>query len=143
MRLLAAIVLALSLALVACGDDEQEPASEEQAAESTPAGPSCEKADLETVEAGTLTVGTDKPAFPPYFVDDDPTNGKGFESAVAYAIASELGFENSEVKWKVVPFNASFRPGPKDFDFDVNQISSRPTTRPPRAPPRSPTSRTS
>jgi polar amino acid transport system substrate-binding protein len=56
-------------------------------------------------------------------VDDDPTNGKGFESAVAYAIAGELGFDKSEVKWKVVPFNASFKPGPKDFDFDVNQIS--------------------
>jgi polar amino acid transport system substrate-binding protein len=73
-----------------------------------------------------LTVGTAKPAFPPYFVDDDPTNGKGFESAVAYAIARELGFQESEVKWTVVPFNASFRPGPKDFDFDVNQISITP-----------------
>jgi polar amino acid transport system substrate-binding protein len=122
-RLLAAIVLALSLVLAACGEDEEEqtPRTVE-----TPAGPSCEKADLETVEAGTLTIGTDKPAFPPYFVDDDPTNGKGFESAVAYAIARELGFSESEVKWTVVPFNASYRPGPKDFDFDVNQISITP-----------------
>ena len=77
--------------------------------------------DLKT--GGQLTVGTDKPAFPPYFEDDDPTNGKGFESAVAYAIADELGFDKSEVKWTVVPFNASYKPGPKDFDFDVNQIS--------------------
>jgi ABC-type dipeptide/oligopeptide/nickel transport system ATPase subunit len=92
----------------------------------TPAGASCEKADLETFEPGTLTIGTDKPAFPPYFVDDDPTNGEGFESAVAYAIARELGFSESEVKWTVVPFNASYRPGPKDFDFDVNQISITP-----------------
>ena len=67
-----------------------------------------------------------QPAFPPYFVDDDPTNGKGFESAVAYAIARELGFEAGEVEWTVVPFNASYRPGPKDFDFDVNQISITP-----------------
>jgi polar amino acid transport system substrate-binding protein len=73
-----------------------------------------------------LTVGTDKPAFPPYFIDDDPANGEGFESAVAYAIARELGFEESEVEWTVVPFNASYRPGPKDFDFDVNQISITP-----------------
>jgi polar amino acid transport system substrate-binding protein len=122
-RLLAAIVLALSLALGACGDDEEEP---EPAAQSTPAADACAKDQLQTVESGTLTVGTDKPAFPPYFEDDDPTNGKGFESAVAYAIARELGFEESEVEWTVVPFNASYRPGPKDFDFDVNQISITP-----------------
>ena len=77
-------------------------------------------------DAGTLTVGTDKPAFPPYFEDDDPTNGKGFESAVAYAIAKKLGFAKSEVKWTIVPFNSSYAPGPKDFDFDVNQISITP-----------------
>jgi polar amino acid transport system substrate-binding protein len=123
-RLLAAIVLALSLVLVACGDDDEEPAS--QAAESTPAADACAKDQLQTVKSGTLTVGTDKPAFPPYFEDDDPTNGKGFESAVAYAIARELGFEQGEVEWTVVPFNASYRPGPKDFDFDVNQISITP-----------------
>ena len=124
MRLLAAIVLALSLVAAGCGDDDDEPETARTA--ETPAGPSCEKADLETVKDGVLTVGTDKPAFPPYFVDDDPTNGKGFESAVAYAIADQLGFDKSEVKWKVVPFNASFKPGPKDFDFDVNQISITP-----------------
>jgi polar amino acid transport system substrate-binding protein len=123
-RLLAAIVLALSLVLGACGEDEEEPDTARTV--ETPAGPSCQKADLETVEPGTLTIGTDKPAFPPYFEDDDPANGKGFESAVAYAIARELGFEESEVKWTVVPFNASYRPGPKDFDFDVNQISITP-----------------
>ena len=78
---------------------------------------------------GTLTVGTDKPAFPPYFVDDDPTNGKGFESAVAYAVADELGFAKDEVKWTVVPFNSSYAPGPKDFDFDINQISITPAAR--------------
>ncbi len=123
MRLLSAIVLALSLALVACGEDEEEP---EPAAQSTPAADACAKDQLQTVADGKLTVGTDKPAFPPYFEDDDPANGKGFESAVAYAIAREMGFEQSEVEWKVVPFNASYRPGPKDFDFDVNQISITP-----------------
>ena len=119
-RLLIALLAAAAFAVAACGDDEPEP---RQQAADTPAGPSCEKADLELKTNGQLTVGTDKPAFPPYFVDDDPTNGKGFESAVAYAIADKLGFDKSEVKWKVVPFNASFKPGPKDFDFDVNQIS--------------------
>jgi len=75
---------------------------------------------------GTLTVATDKPAYPPYFEDDNPTNGKGFESAVAYAIATKLGYAKDEVKWTVVPFNASYAPGPKQFDFDVNQISITP-----------------
>jgi polar amino acid transport system substrate-binding protein len=109
--------------LAACGEDE-----EEQTARTveTPAADACEKDQLETFQPGKLTIGTDKPAFPPYFIDDDPTNGKGFESAVAYAIARELGFEKSEVEWTVVPFNASYRPGPKDFDFDVNQISITP-----------------
>jgi polar amino acid transport system substrate-binding protein len=122
-RLLAAILI--GFALVACGEDEGEQ-DVGVPDESTAAGASCDKADLETFADGVLTVGTDKPAFPPYFVDDDPTNGKGFESAVAYAIARELGFEQSEVEWTVVPFNASYRPGPKDFDFDVNQISITP-----------------
>jgi polar amino acid transport system substrate-binding protein len=121
-RLLTAVVLAFALALVACGEDEEE----QPAAQSTPASNACDKDQLETFAPGKLTVGTDKPAFPPYFVDDDPTNGEGFESAVAYAIARELGFEESEVEWTVVPFNASYRPGPKDFDFDVNQISITP-----------------
>jgi polar amino acid transport system substrate-binding protein len=119
-RLLIALLAAATLGIAACGEDEPADAP---TAGTTPAGPSCEKADLELKTSGQLTVGTDKPAFPPYFEDDDPTNGKGFESAVAYAIAGKLGFDKSEVKWKVVPFNASFRPGPKDFDFDVNQIS--------------------
>ena len=127
MRLLAVLLLGAAIAVGACGEDEEEPAGG-AAAESTPAGSSCDKADLETVQDGVLTVGTDKPAFPPYFVDDDPTNGKGFESAVAYAIARELGFEAGEVEWTVVPFNASYRPGPKDFDFDVNQISITPAS---------------
>jgi polar amino acid transport system substrate-binding protein len=123
-RVLAVLLLGAALAVGACGDDDEEP--ETARTVETPAGPSCEKGDLETFEEGVLTIGTDKPAFPPYFIDDDPTNGKGFESAVAYAIARELGFADDEVKWTVVPFNASYRPGPKDFDFDVNQISITP-----------------
>jgi polar amino acid transport system substrate-binding protein len=122
-RLLTALLLAASLVLAACGEDEEEP---QPAAQSTPEAASCDKASLQLHTDGVLTVGTDKPAFPPYFVDDDPTNGKGFESAVAYAIAGQLGFTKDEVEWTVVPFNASYRPGPKDFDFDVNQISITP-----------------
>src|SRR4029450_7735124 len=73
-----------------------------------------------------LTVAPDTPAFPPYFEDDDPTNGKGFESATAYAIADQLGYSQDQVKWVVEAFNSSYAPGPKDFDFDVNEISITP-----------------
>jgi polar amino acid transport system substrate-binding protein len=115
-------MIVAALALAACGEDEEsEPASTSEAK-----APACTKADLALVSPGTLTVGTDKPAFPPYFEDDDPTNGKGFESAVAYAVADELGFAKGDVKWTVVPFNASYAPGPKAFDFDINQISITP-----------------
>jgi polar amino acid transport system substrate-binding protein len=115
------ISLVLALALVAgCGgSDDDTGTTATAAADCTPEG-------LETKTAGTLTVATDKPAFPPYFEDNDPTNGMGFESAVAYAIAENLGFSKADVKWTVVPFNSSYAPGPKDFDFDVNQISITP-----------------
>jgi polar amino acid transport system substrate-binding protein len=73
-----------------------------------------------------LTVATDQPAYPPYFEDDEPANGEGFESAVAYAIAKQLGYPAAKVKWTVEPFNSSFAPGPKSFDFDVNEISITP-----------------
>jgi polar amino acid transport system substrate-binding protein len=74
-------------------------------------------------EAGVLTVGTDNPAFPPWIINNDPTNGRGFESAVAYEVADRLGFSEAEVTWVVVPFNKSYAPGPKEFDFDINNIS--------------------
>ncbi len=79
--------------------------------------------DPETIKPGTLTIGTDSPAYEPWFKDDDPTNGKGFESAVAYAVAKEMGFGADKVVWTTVPFNTSYQPGPKKFDFDINQIS--------------------
>jgi polar amino acid transport system substrate-binding protein len=127
-RLIAlALVVAALAVLAACGDDDDDDGgggSTEAAA--TEQADTCAKDQLALKNAGQLTVGTDKPAFPPYFVDDDPTNGKGFESAVAYAVADELGFTKDEVEWTVVPFNASYAPGPKDFDFDINQISITP-----------------
>jgi polar amino acid transport system substrate-binding protein len=90
-------------------------------------------ADGTFVTDGTLTVGTDSPAYPPYFQGgtqkgsewdlNDPNTGKGFESAVAYEIANRMGFSAENVKWVVVPFAQSYSPGPKQFDFDVNQTS--------------------
>ena len=77
-------------------------------------------------QKGQLTVATDQPAYPPWFENNDPANGKGYESAVAYAIAQQLGFKSSQVKWAYEPFNASYAPGPKKFDFDINEISYTP-----------------
>lgn len=72
---------------------------------------------------GQLTVATDSPAYSPWFVNNKPTNDQGYESAVAYAIAAQLGFSKSQVKWVVEPFDSSYAPGPKKFDFDINEIS--------------------
>jgi polar amino acid transport system substrate-binding protein len=132
MRKLLPLLAALVLALVAAGcggDDEDEAAA--TTAETAAAANDCAKENLELVSAGKLTVGTDNPAFPPWFGGaekapwkiSDPRSGQGFESAVAYAVADELGFSRAEVTWVVVPFNNSFKPGPKSFDFDINQIS--------------------
>ncbi|MGB8195510.1 MAG: ABC transporter substrate-binding protein [Acidimicrobiales bacterium] len=72
---------------------------------------------------GHLTVATDTPAYTPWFVNNTPSNGKGYESGVTYAIAKELGVKKSNVVWVHEPFNASFSPGVKKFDFDINEIS--------------------
>ncbi len=122
------LVLPLLLAAVACAPEEDpDTGSDNTAAEETPtAADQCEKESLPLLEDGTLTIATDSPAFPPWFVDDDPTNGEGYESAVAYAVAEQLGFTEDEVSWVVVPFNNSYKPGAKNFDFDINQISISP-----------------
>jgi polar amino acid transport system substrate-binding protein len=126
--LLISVLLAAALGVAACGssDDTSSSPATTSAAATKPAAPACDKASLDLHSAGKLTVGTDKPAYPPYFEDDKPTNGKGFESAVAYAVADQLGFSKDEVTWTIVPFNSSYAPGPKKFDFDINQISITP-----------------
>jgi polar amino acid transport system substrate-binding protein len=94
----------------------------------------CAKANLTLVETGKLTVGTDNPAFPPWFGGaeknpwkvSNPASGKGYESSVAYAVAKGLGFSKPQVQWVYVPFNKSYAPGKKNFDFDINQVSFSP-----------------
>ncbi|MGA2828936.1 MAG: ABC transporter substrate-binding protein [Streptosporangiaceae bacterium] len=77
----------------------------------------------ELYSKGVLTVATDQPAYPPWFENNQPSNGQGYESAVAYAVAAQLGFRPSQVKWAHEPFDSSYAPGPKKFDFDINEIS--------------------
>jgi polar amino acid transport system substrate-binding protein len=131
-RPLALLLLTLLCVLAAgCGGSSDD---ESAGGGTTTSAASCDKADLNLVNDGQLTVGTDNPAYPPWFGGDekapwkisDPTSGEGFESAVAYAVAEKLGFTKDEVKWIRVAFNTSFAPGPKKFDFDINQISFKP-----------------
>lgn len=81
---------------------------------------------LNTVNKGFLTIGTDDPAYTPWFDSNKPANGKGFESAVAYAVAKQLGYPASKVKWVKAPFNTVIQPGKKSFDFDINEVSITP-----------------
>ena len=111
------------LALAAWGSPTDEPAGSASGDATASAAATCTPETMKTLTAGTLTIGTDKPAYQPWFVDDDPSNGKGYESAVAYAIADELGFAKDKVTWVVAPFNTVVAPGKKAFDFDVNQVS--------------------
>lgn len=99
----------------------------------SPTANPCSAANLATKTAGKLTIGTDNPAYPPYFAPSspdpkpwqlgDPTNQQGFESAVAYAVAKQLGYTPDQVTWTVVPFDNSYQPGPKPFDFYLAQVS--------------------
>jgi polar amino acid transport system substrate-binding protein len=121
MRRVALIALTATAAagLAACGSSAAPVAS------SGTAAASCSNASIqsELYQKGVLTVATDKPVYPPWFENNNPANGKGYESAVAYAIAKQLGFKPAQVHWAYEPFDASYAPGPKKFDFDVNEVS--------------------
>jgi len=113
---LAVLVGAVLAAGCATQDEGAPPAA-------SSSGVACEKSTLQTVTQGRLTIATDEPVYEPWFVDNKPDNQKGFEGATAYAIATKMGFTPAEVKWVRVPFNAAIQPGPKNFDFDINEFS--------------------
>ncbi|MFJ7294981.1 ABC transporter substrate-binding protein [Streptomyces collinus] len=114
----AAVAVVLLAAAVSCAPQPEEPDEP-----SSSAGSTCEKGELATRTSGKLTIATDEPAYEPWFKDGEPANGKGFESAVAYAVAGRLGYTKDKVAWQTVPFNKAFAPGEKTFDFDINQVS--------------------
>ncbi|MFE6618596.1 ABC transporter substrate-binding protein [Streptomyces sp. NPDC008086] len=111
---------ALLATAVGCAPQPDEKAADTP---SGSAGNTCAKGELATKTSGKLTIATDEPAYEPWFKDDKPANGKGFESAVAYAVAKQLGYDKGAVVWQSVPFNKAFAPGEKTFDFDINQVS--------------------
>jgi polar amino acid transport system substrate-binding protein len=78
---------------------------------------------LQTVTSGKLTIATGQPAYSPWVIDNKPQNGEGFEAAVAYAVASKLGFAKKDVVWTRTTFDAAIAPGPKTFDFNLQQFT--------------------
>ena len=131
MRKALIISFALAAALAVAATASGQPAR----AKATAAIPGCSPSSLKLVDEGTLTIGADNPAYPPWFGGDektkpwkvtDPYSGKGYEDAVAYSIAKLLGFTKAQVKWIVVPFNNSYRPGKKPFDLYMTQVSYKP-----------------
>src|SRR5918999_5574346 len=116
--------LALALAATATGNPESQAQI-----------PGCAKANLNLLNEGRLTLGTDNPAFPPWWGGGEtrrpwkvsnPYSGQGYESAVAYAVAQRLGFRRNQVDWRAVPFPQSYRPGQKNFDWYMAQVSYAP-----------------
>ena len=108
-------------AVTACAPADENPPSATPSASS--AGASCAPGGLDTLTAGKLTIGTDNPAYEPWYSDNKPNNGKGFESAVAYQVAERLGYPAANVTWTQVPFNNAIAPGPKAYDIDLTQFS--------------------
>ena len=122
----------LALIAGACSEetppaDGDTPSASGSPSEELTASACAESHAADFVEAGTLTVGTDFDfMFPPWILNRKPESGKGFESAMAYEVAARMGFSDADVHWIPVPFNRSYAPGPKDFDFDINNISVTP-----------------
>jgi polar amino acid transport system substrate-binding protein len=148
LRRAAAGLAALALALTACGEGADDPLSDateettdavtEEATdtdteEATDAATDeeteaagiagCTPDELETFEPGTLTVATGEPVFPPWMLDDDPEGGEGFENGLIYALAEELGYDRDDVAWVRTGFDEAIAPGPKDYDFNIQQFS--------------------
>jgi polar amino acid transport system substrate-binding protein len=122
----AAAAVVLSGGIAACGSSG--PSGSGSSGTPSASATSCTKAGISHLlfKPGVLTVATDTPAYTPWFEDNTPSNGKGYESAVAYAVAKQMGFSRSQVTWVHEPFNSVYSPGPKAFDFDVNEVSYTP-----------------
>jgi polar amino acid transport system substrate-binding protein len=120
-------LMAASAGLAGCASStsSSSSASSSASAGGSASAASCTFAGVqnELYAKGVLTAATDQPAYPPWFENNKPSNGQGYESAVTYAVAAQLGFKPSQVKWAYEPFDSSYAPGPKKFDFDINEIS--------------------
>ena len=124
-RLIGLLVVPLVIMVASCAPQDSNDSSSSNSNGSSSAS-SCSPDSLPLKKDGQLTVATDSPVYPPWMLDNDPSNGKGYESAVTYAVAKELGFAHDQVVWTKERFNNSYKPGPKDFDFFINQVSITP-----------------
>lgn len=124
--LLVAAAAAVALTASACAPKANVSASSATGSAGAASAASCSAGSLALSTKGQLTVATDSPAYSPWFDNNDPSDGKGFESAVAYAVAKQLGFDDDQVKWVTESFDDSYAPGAKNFDFDINEISITP-----------------
>ena len=112
------ILAVTGLTLAACGGSDS--ASDTTAAAG---GSGNECTTGKTLAEGTLTIGTGNPAFSPWVENDAPESGEGFEAAVAYAVATAMGFDNANVAWVRTSFDEAVQPGAKNFDFNLQQYS--------------------
>lgn len=138
MRKLLIAVAVLALTAAACAPEDDEPAANgtgTATGTTSPAADECATENLPTFEEGQLTVATSNPVFPPWFSgkvegsdwkNPSPQSGEGFESAFTYALAEELGFSEDQVVWVEEPFNKTYAPGDKEYDFSVQEISITP-----------------
>jgi len=108
-------ILIATLVLASCSSSDEN--------NSATGSGECTPDSLATVEAGVLTIATGEPAYEPWVLNDAPESGEGFEAAVAYAVAEQLGYSNSQVKWIRTTFDGAIAPGPKKFDFNIQQYS--------------------
>lgn len=119
---LAVLAAAGALALAGCTSSDDTPSTPDTTGDATTSEETA-PAGLTTVTEGKLTIGTSDPAYEPWVVDNDPSSGQGYESAVAYAVAAELGFAPEDVEWVAASFDQIIAPGVKNYDFAINQVS--------------------
>jgi polar amino acid transport system substrate-binding protein len=118
-RPLVAVLAAASLALTACSSSSDDSADSEPSASAE----TCTKESLATLEPGTLTIATGEPAYEPWVANDDPESAEGFEAAVAYAAAAQLGYSEDDIQWVRTTFDGAIAPGAKTFDWNLQQFT--------------------
>jgi len=117
MRAAAALVSIAALTLsAACGSDSSAKSAESDSSDIT----------QQTVTPGKLTIATGDPAYEPWVMNDKPESGKGYEAAVAYAVAEKMGFKKSDVVWTRTTFDSAIAPGAKDWDMNIQQFGITP-----------------